>query len=312
MNSPAIVQEGKDGWIFLTGGTNNVLKLYSSSEGLEQQIIDSWVDLIVSRQETLSKLGICYLHLFAPEKLSVYPEYFNTDLQDASFHPLGRFSSSYQKACSQTSSGNRFVNPLNYFEKQKKFFQLYWKTDSHWRFEGCYCAYQLICSSLGVQAVQDLHTRPFSEGMVTFDLGGKLDPIVREKGRFYHLIKNAQRVGVNSIVEYKEANNLENEGRLHVGSNVIFRNEDANVCRKKVILFGDSFSEYRTTLLSGMLAETFEEFHFVWSTSLDYSYIERVKPDIVLSECAERFMARVPADDFDLENYSKQRLSEFD
>ena len=49
-----------------------------------------------------------------------------------------------------------------------------------------------------------------------------------------------------------------------------------------------------------MLAESFSEVHFVWSASLDWSYIERVRPDILLFELAERFLARLPKDDFDV------------
>ena len=58
-----------------------------------------------------------------------------------------------------------------------------------------------------------------------------------------------------------------------------------------------------------MMAETFSEVHFVWSTSLDYSYIESVAPDIVFTEIAERFMPKVPTDNFNLEKYFMKTLA---
>ncbi len=38
----------------------------------------------------------------------------------------------------------------------------------------------------------------------------------------------------------------------------------------------------------------------MWSSSLDWTYIEAVKPDILLFELAERFLARLPKDDYDV------------
>jgi hypothetical protein len=48
--------------------------------------------------------------------------------------------------------------------------------------------------------------------------------------------------------------------------------------------------------------------HFIWSTSLDWPYIERVRPDIVLTEVAERFMAQLPDDTFSVERYAQDRF----
>ncbi len=50
-----------------------------------------------------------------------------------------------------------------------------------------------------------------------------------------------------------------------------------------------------------MLAETFRCVHFVWSAAIDWALVARLRPDIVLTESAERFMTRLPDDDgFDL------------
>ncbi len=67
-----------------------------------------------------------------------------------------------------------------------------------------------------------------------------------------------------------------------------------------MVLFGDSCAHFAPFMLTGLLAESFREVHFVWSSSLDWHYIEAVKPDILLYELAERFIARVPTDDYDV------------
>lgn len=47
-----------------------------------------------------------------------------------------------------------------------------------------------------------------------------------------------------------------------------------------------------------MLAETYRDMHFVWSTNLDYDLIARIRPQIVITEIAERFMGTRPTDKF--------------
>jgi hypothetical protein len=49
-----------------------------------------------------------------------------------------------------------------------------------------------------------------------------------------------------------------------------------------------------------MLAETAREVEFVWSSNLDWAYIKRAKPDIVVYELVERFMTIVPSDQLSL------------
>jgi hypothetical protein len=193
------------------------------------------------------------------------------------------------------------------FKKKKKEYLLYWKTDTHWTFWGCYFAYLLICEKIGVTPNQDLINRTYGEAELILDLGGKIVPKVKEKARFYHVIKDARRVFANEIVKYKEENGMENEITLHVGSQVIFQNFKA-LCPQKVVLFGDSFSEYRPVFLTGLLAETFKEVHYIWSTSIDFNYVWSIMPDIVITEIVERFMPQVPGDNFQLKTYVKNKL----
>jgi hypothetical protein len=49
-----------------------------------------------------------------------------------------------------------------------------------------------------------------------------------------------------------------------------------------------------------MLAETAREVEFIWSSNLDWSYIKRARPDIVIYDLVERFMTILPADKLNL------------
>ena len=286
-------------------GSNSVADLYRNPSSFTTEHAGQWRDLLLNREKTCKELGCEYVHLPAPEKLTVLHRFYDGEIENLSGSPIRQLSA----LC-----GNKFsclINPLPYFERQSKNYLLYWKSDTHWSFWGCYSAYQLLCSRLDCPSNDKLIDYPYTEGPVVFDLASKLPEPYAETGRFYMLDQEAQRVSANPLVTFKEENKLVDELSLHVGSSVVYRNESESAIDKKVILFGDSFAEYRAHLLTGMLAETFREVHFIWNACLDYEYIEDQQPDIVVSELAERFMTRVPVDDLELDAFVEERLSDY-
>ena len=164
MKSPKIVHEGRDGWIYLIGGTNGVLDQYTNLDCIGKERIAAWIDLLKNRKQRFSKNNIKYVHFIAPEKLSIYPEFFDLGTNTALVSPISQLLAGIDASEHQLLLRDFLINPLPYFLRQKQHFQLYWKTDSHWKFEGCFCAYQLICHRLGVKPLKDIHHRPFGEG----------------------------------------------------------------------------------------------------------------------------------------------------
>jgi len=300
------VHIGHDGWLFLIGGSNNALDLYSAPRTpFTPDIREDWVNLLTSRQNRAAAFGARYMHLIAPEKLSVYPEYFRGEL-DTSVRPGAQLRRHMTGELAEL-----LVDPVAFFGTVKNNAKLYWKTDTHWTFFGCFAAYQLLMTRLGLPFDRTLQGRPFSEGDLTFDLGGKLATPQQERGRFYRVLSKARRIHANPLVTFQESNRRFSESELHVGTQVVFRNDDPGAIERKVVLFGDSFSEYRPHLLSGLLAETFRETHFLWTASVDFDYARRVGADIVISEGAERFMSRVPSDDQDFDAFVRTRMQKF-
>jgi alginate O-acetyltransferase complex protein AlgJ len=303
VQEPNPVHIGHDGWLFLVSGSNSVLDLFKTESSFTDAHAKKWVSLLTQRKSRLAKKGIEYFHMPAPEKITVLHKYFNGDVENISGSPITQLSDRYQ------SEIPCFINPLPYFAEQPEENPLFWKTDTHWSFWGSFAAYQLICDRLGIGKGVNFPDHPYQDVCRYCDLGMKLDEPVKETSRIFTVLQNAERVSCNKMVAFKEDNNLENAGNLHVGSSVVFRNEKA-IDPRKVVLFGDSFSEYRPLSLTGMVAETFAEVHFVWSSRLDFDFIDSVNPDIVISELAERFMTRVPIDDLELEEFVEQRIHE--
>lgn len=296
------VHVGKDGWLFLVSGSNSVIDLYQKRSSFTPELAQQWVMLLQDRQRNLAERGIKYLFLPAPEKLTVLHQHYDGKITNIQGSPIHTMANKHAKQVPCV------VNVLPAFAKQAENIQSYWKTDTHWSFWGCFAAYQQLCARMGIPSRPELLQAPFDEGEVLFDLGAKLADPIREKARFYKPIQTAERVYANPMVRFKENNQLVNEAQLHVGSHVVYKNNSEHVAQKKIVLFGDSFSEYRPHLLTGMLAETVSELHFIWNSRLDYEYIDLIKPDIVISEQAERFMVQVPKDDLCIQSFSNAKL----
>ena len=300
-----IVHAGNEDWLYLVGGSNNVEALFAKESSFTPAKCQAWIDLLVGRRTRLAEQGIRYLHLPAPEKLTVLPEYYKGILPNPQGSPTRAL---FSRLPNDQDVG---VNPLQYFEQVKAKRQLYWKTDTHWSFYGAFAAYQLLCNKLGIEPNQELVNYPRRKANVVMDLGSKMSPVKREIITNFRLQEQSRRVYANELVEFKEKYGLDNTGALHVGSHVVFENQSPKAVNKKVLLFGDSFSEYRPSLLTGMLAETVSELHFIWGAELDYGYIEEQKPDIVVSELAERFMTLLPRDERNNAHFSKLRIEQY-
>jgi alginate O-acetyltransferase complex protein AlgJ len=302
---PEDVRRGKDGWLFLVGGSNRVLDFFTLPEAFPDSMVQAWVALLRRRRDRCAAKGMQYLHMFAPEKLSVYFDKFDGDLPYRERTPIV----SVAKAARAAGVGDAIVDVLPFMLQQKADNKLFFQTDTHWTFEGCLCALQVLCAQLGVTISPTIIQGKRLRGQLALDLGAKLSPPIKEEFVLVSFLTSARRVAVNSMVAFKELTKRENDGGLHVGSNVVYCNHRPGVVDKTVVLFGDSFAEYRSHLLTGMLAETFREVHFVWSTNIDWNYVDRVKPDILLTEASERFALQVPNDEFDLDKFVVRRLA---
>ena len=292
------VHVGRDGWLFLVGGRNRPLATYRRTFA-RWWILVRWAQLIRARGRACRALGCQYLHLSVPEKLSIYPEMtcgleIDPDLSLA----LGLW---------RRLGGENCLNLAPALTAGKSDHPTYYRTDSHWTSEGCWIGLRAVCAALGTTPRWSLEDCAVQDIEVVGDLGDKFDPPRGEPQHRRMVTRHAVRVFANGLLSHHEA--LGQASLLHRGAHVVFRNESPGADPRRVVMFGDSFSHFIPHLLTGMLAETFRELHFVWSASIDWGYVTRVKPDILITEIAERFMARTPRDGFDLERFAAERLA---
>ncbi len=292
-----MIHLGTNGWLFLTGGTNTVLQYYTSSEHFSDEQCDLWCELIERRARRAADLGISdYFHVIAPDKLSVYPEFFRGDL------PFAWRAPSRLLPARMSTPALLDVLPDLMRAKQRGRL-LYWKTDSHWSFDGVFVVYSAICERLGIKPMVEIKDYPSIDRVMALDLGSKLDPPVTELHSVRTCCKNARRTYYNEIVHYNQQLTV-----MHQGAYVIFKNARPRDPRT-VFLVGDSFAEFRPSLLTGLLAETFASVHFVWHSNVDWNLVGRIMPDILITEIAERFMNVIPDDELNLEELVAHRIA---
>jgi alginate O-acetyltransferase complex protein AlgJ len=300
------VHVGSDGWLFLRGGSNNVEQLFSDPNFIQSTEIEAWKKLLIARREKLDRLGAQYVHLCVPDKLSVYRENL-AGLELLHPTPLSIIFSP-ESVC---ESDNGFVDILPAMLEAKKTRQLYFKTDTHWTYWGACVAHKVLCNTLNAKPPIDLYDRPIDEIMLTLDLGSKLTPAVKELWHAARILRHSKLVYKNSMARFLDLLAPRHYGEMHGGVSVGFENASNQSDPRKLLIFGDSYSEFRPHSLTGLLAETFQSVRFVWSNSIDYGLVERLKPEIVVTEIAERFVKRVPDDTLDLGEMVYERITAF-
>lgn len=279
-NNSAIV--GKQGWLYISSGTNHLMEYHIGHRKLPLLKVKQWRKLLSSRIRWHEDQKIKYQHVFIPNKIAVYPEYYPHKLDIRNSRPIVQLKQGYAKL---------FSYPLDVLSQYKKNFRLYEKQDCHWSFWGCYFTYKLLCQKFGITPNFELLDFPIEILQVKGDLGAKFgltDRILRPNLKF-----NSQIIHDNQVINYCK------QGSIRVLKN-------PKISHGKMIIFGDSFSnpakpnfKRQSRLvgrLSSLFAETINEVHFVWTPWIDYDYIKQEKPDFVLTEMAERFLVRAPDD----------------
>ncbi len=321
----AEVHTGENGWLFLTGGEHRVIDLFRAESAFTPEMANQWVELLRLRADQLSGRGVRYVHVTAPDKLTLLNRHYTDSLANLDGSPIRQLHARHEAELPN------FLNVVPYLSQAIDKYPVFWKTDNHWTAWGCFMAYQLLCSHLGVPTNTDILNYPFTEkdavlglGHAAFNATGhSAEP---ETVRTYQLDRYSQRVYANQVVRFRENRQLDQLAERLVlsspdqlsrvqqaqfqtladgsGSHVIYENHSSAAIDKKIVLFGDAYSEYRSHLLTGMLAETVREVHFIWSRSIDHEYVRQVRPDIVISQTSEASMTQVPEDSGSVQSWA--------
>jgi alginate O-acetyltransferase complex protein AlgJ len=274
------VIRGKDGWLFLRGGSNDVLDQHTGRRAMTAAARDAWHAAVTERSAWAADQGIAYRAIFVPDSQAVYRDKLPDDIAAqliahdqrpvpamiASMPPRVRAAVLYP------------LDELIAVSGRDKTFQ---RGDTHWTEFGSWTVYRTLKDSLA-----DLQVDWISDDRVRFhvreewgDLGSKLDPPQTTK------CVRADVADADATRTY--TNNVHNNGFLRAYR----RAGPAAACR--CLVFADSAARN----IERFLVNTFEETILVHSSRrFDYRFAEAIAPDLVITLGVERFAIEPPQD----------------
>jgi len=287
VSSSKNVVVGKEGWLYLSDSDDyNTMRhspLFAPCE------IHELGRALEARRRWLAKRNIKYVVIVAPSKCTIYPEYI--DASQAPVNKESRCDQLYSELKNHTQIRTIDLRPtLLSVKKNAPWKPIYFKTDTHWNFEGGFFATEKIIDSLR-DWFPNLGTIPFSETKLSEttlengDLAGMLglegiltenQPVVVPHGKFsWHMSKDMPTDFNDPALTYKP-----------------FATESDNKKLPRAIAFRDSFFQIARFFVS----EHFSRVAYYWEFKpFPTDVIEREKPDIVIQEIVERFLvSQVP------------------
>lgn len=276
---------GRDGWLFAKYAAD---LLHDNNDSTAQKI-EAWRLELASREACLSPKGIRYFHVCVPDKLTIHGEFLNR--QGTSYPVINQFSP-LKILSAHKSKSACLIDPSGYLQRQVGNYPLFWKSDTRWTPWSAYMTCQLLCSSLKDEINNQMLGYPFDDLSQLMNLDEDYAPNDSEQIRTYRLWLRSKRRFANDLVKLRESLVTRNDPLLSQneygeGAHVVFENHHKTTAKRSLIVFGDEHSADSRTLLTGMLAETYSEVHFVWGSGIDYDYVERVQPNVVITQGSE-------------------------
>jgi len=274
------VMPGTDGWFYWLGEDGQSLaRHHRGTAEFAQRDVDATVAELGRRRDWLASQGIAYVVVVVPEKFTIYPEHLPAWVaRDNAPSPFDRV----RDAIARDGRVN-FVDLRPALRDAKSRERVYYKTDSHWNFNGAVVGYEAL-----MRAVM----RALPAGTLS-----AIAPAPRPAyvpGVDYYRGDLVQMLGLPSRVREDDVAPLgkvlgDTTGRC---ARRIDKGEypgfEYFACDRpdlpRAVILRDSMA----IPLIPLLSENFSRVVYVSSRKLDRALIEREKPDIVIEELVER------------------------
>jgi hypothetical protein len=285
---------GREGHLFLYGGTNNNLAAHRGEAALSADWLGAWERIVTGRLDHASRTGRRLAFVIVPDKLAVYDDLFPESLTPREQRPVLRLLEEVPQL---------LVYPERMLLEARSAGDSYLRTDSHLSVSGNAVLAAATVLQLGVTA--DPFGALLGSGppyLAAGDLGEHFFPPVTEVMRPISVSSHA------AIVEDNRAEIAAVGG--HIGTRRVFLNEAAGDSRT-VVVFGDSygFGDDAYQGLTWFLAQWFRTVHFVWVPfGWDPHYLDSARADLVVCQTAERFVGRVPSESVNVASLARETI----
>lgn len=270
---------GKNGWLYFLGETGSILT--AKEQPYTQGELDQWKNVLSSRAEYFAKRGMKYVFVVAPNKQSVYPEFFPLfSSKNSRLDQLSRYLGQYPEV--------PFISlkdPLIDQKQKKDGVSLYFKTDTHWNELGAFVADQYISSllSASIPGMQPIAASSAKFTKESFSAGD----CTKLMGLFGWVKETVPIVKmVSSTIEPKFE-----KGTGHATEISTFSQAAANKAPKAVI-FHDSFGEAINPYLARHFSRAAYQLRQA-DLAIDLDLVEAEKPDLIIQEVVERHVVQL-------------------
>ena len=167
--------------------------------------------------------------------------------------------------------------------ENKNLYQLYYKLDTHWNSRGAFIGYQNLFN----QAFSVLNIKPFD--ISEFDIS----PKKIYTGDLTQMMGLGEGKGkgfsdIEPVFTPKDTTKTFERIKPIEGfppGTIITKNNNAKDLRK-VVIYRDSYS----TALVQFISLHFKEVIYIKQNKIDIDFVEKLKPDVVMSICVERYL----------------------
>lgn len=256
---------GDDGWLYYAG--DSLADHQRAAVPFDDAELAAWGTLFQARRDWLAARGIRYLVVFAPDKQTIYPEHLHHDARG------GRLD---QLVGTLRARGTIEVLDLRpRLLEERRRWQVYYRTDSHWNDRGAAAAYDEILDRLA-RWYPALAARP--------DLRPRITQYCCRLGDLERMI------GATTPTEDAVAA----LPKLSSADGTVVRLEGRDPTRPRAVFLHDSFLQ--PIVLE--LAQRFSEATFIRPPLIfDRDAILAERPDVVVHEVVERLLTRdLPVD----------------
>ncbi len=280
--STDLVLEGQEGFLFLSGGRHSPLRFAQAGSAVKPESLSQFWANIQRRQAQLERRNIRFAHLIAPDKHSVCREVFPVEVTNC----LG-------EQYLGSAPNDQLLQWVAYPQQRlaEDFRRHCYRVDTHYRPSGTLLMLrQVLAIAGGEKAVQQLPTDDQltyrRQSNWTGDLGSKLSPCRSE---------DCERLVLPQAIR-TYSNNLAggNNGIIDLYVNLEHSKDPGqSPGLGRVLVSGDSFGRD----MARTLALICQEVLFVRSPFLHIELVDAMRPDLVITQNAERYLSGVASDE---------------
>jgi hypothetical protein len=261
---------GRKDHLFLGGGAHTVKDFVSGRRQVSEASLQTFRVNLLRRAQWCKSLGAGYRHLISPDKHAVLPEEY----------PLPIATLLGQLYLDRSGGGDSIIYPVDDLRTLGS--RAFQRADTHLADKGSVLTACKVAATFtgGVDPSDQraLLALCVAELEVSGDLGSKLTPPVSFPESFIRMTWNPVRYSFDSLT--------------HTGAMDIYLSKNAKHA-KQLMIFGDSFGR----ALARIFSYFFTEVIFMRTQYVYPELIALARPDHVLSQNVERYLADVGSDD---------------